>query len=120
MKEANLLDSIGSAHMEQEIQKKVPFKFATILACCLSDLYPPSPPPPPTSPPLPVPLLPPPLSPPPLPAPLSPPAPLPDDSGEGGFSDDGDCSVGVADSDGLGLLSDCDDGGACWSDGKSD
>ena len=55
MKEANLLDSIGSAHMEQEIQKKVPFKFATILACCLSNLYPPSPPPPPTSPPLPAP-----------------------------------------------------------------
>ena len=79
------------------VQNKVPFKFATILAGCLSQPYPPSPPPPP------------PPSPP--PAPLCPP-PLPDDSGEGGFSDDGDCSVGFADSDGLGLLSDCDDGAA--------
>ena len=60
-------------------------------------------------------------SPPPPPPPLPPPPPpLPDDPGEDGFSDDGDCSVGFADSDGIGLLSGCDDGAACWSDGKSD
>ena len=79
----------------------VPSKFATILAGCLSEPYPPSPPPPP-----------------PPSEPLCPlPPALPDDSGEGGFSDGGDCLVGFADSEGLGLLSDCDDCGACWSDG---
>ena len=115
MKEANLLDSIGSAHMEQEIQKKGPFKFVMILAGCLCRLFPFS-----TAtittdvsstttatcyrhhfaPPL--------------------PPPLPDDSGEDGFSDGGDCSVGFADPDGLGLLSGCGACAPCWSDGKSD